>query len=308
MQNLYHNITGEQTLHWDALEGRPSSVTSVTVYPSATGDDGTAEAATAGVGTVEANPATTFDAASGSSQSNSAILNLAATTGCEPGRKYLATNALGESELVECTGVTAGESIQVRHSLRNDYVSGDLLESTRITIAVDDTWIADSAEISDDLDPNPGYRIRWVYVVGGVTKVHDSYFNVVRYRAGHSVDPGQVNAKRSGWIDSLPTEHIDDRGAVLIDDAYGDFTFDLHQRKIPAEMLRNRSIVDRLTILKTLLNTSEDKAGRTGDDTQYQIDREKYYGALDGLIPKTDIAADSSGAGGKVLAVSIFSK
>ena len=308
MQNLYYNITGEQTLVWDAQEGRPSAVTSVTVYPAATGDDGTAEAATTGVGTVEANPDTTFDAISGSSQTDPTVLALAATTGCAVGRRYLATNAEGEAEFVPCIEVDAGVSITSRHPLRNVYSVGDTLESTRISISIDDTWIADSTNISDDLDPNSGYRVRWVYVVGGITRVHDSYFNVVRYQAGHSVRPDQVNNKRSGWLDALPTEHIDDNGAVLIDDAYSDFKFDLHKRKIPAEMLRNREVVNQMTILRTLLNTSKEKAISTGDATAYEIDREAYFGSLDGLIPLADTASDASGAGARVEAVSIWGK
>jgi hypothetical protein len=308
MQNLYYNITGEQSLTWDAPEGRPSSVTSVTVYPAATGDDGTAEAATDGSATVESNPDTTFDAASGDGQTDPTVLALAATTGCEVGRRYLATNASGETEFVPCIGVEAGVSIQSRHSLRNSYAIVDTLESTRISISIDDTWIADSANISDDPDPNAGYRVRWVYVVGGVTRVHDSYFNVVRYRAGHSVRPDQVNNKRSGWLDALPTEHVDDNGAVLIDDAYSDFKFDLHKRKIPAEMLRNREVVNQMTILRTLLNTSKEEAVKTGDVTAYEIDREAYFGSLDGLVPVADTASDASGAGGRVPAVSIWGK
>jgi len=309
MQNLYYNITGEQTLTWDAPEGRPSAVTSVTVYPAGTGDDGTAEAATTGVGTVETTPDTTFDAASGDAQSDPTQLNLTATTGCAIGRKYLATNAAGETEFVECTEISSGDSISTRHPLRNDYASGDSLESTRISISVDDTWVADSTNISDDLDPNSGYRVRWVYVVGGLTKVHDSYFNLVRYQAGHSVTPEQMDAKRPGWLDSLPTDHIEDRGAVIVDDAYSDFRFDLHRRRIPAEMLRNRDVVNHMTILRALLNRSEDRAVRTGDVVGYEIDRENYFGALDGLIPdKTDIATDSGGAGGKVAALGIWEK
>ncbi len=309
MQDLYYNITGEQTLIWDAPEGRPSSVTSVTVYPAGTGDDGTADAATTGSAAVEANPDTTFDGDSGDGSADPTILRLAATTGCATERRYLATNAAGETEFVDCVGIEAGVSISSRHPLRNSYASGDTLESTRISISADDTWIADSANISDDLDPNSGYRVRWVYVVGGLTKVHDSYFNVVRYRAGHSVEPQDVDNKRPGWLDSLPTEYIDDNGAVLIDDAYSDFAFDLHKRRIPNEMLRNRSVVNHMTVLRTLLNSSKNSAAKTGNTVGYEIDRDEYFAALDGLIPdKVDIATDSSGAGGRVEALSFFSK
>lgn len=309
MTNLYYNITGEQTLTWDAPEGRPSSVTSVTVYSAGTGDDGTTEAATTGSAAVETNPNTTFDADSGEAQRNANQLQLAATTGITVGRKYLATNAEGESEFVEVASVLSGASIETRHPVRNDYASGDTFESTRISISVDDTWIADSNNISDDLDPNPGYRVRWVYVVDSITRVHDSYFNVVRYKAGHDVRPVDIDVKRPGWLNRLPVEHQDDRGRELIDDAYSDFSFDLHRRKIPAEMLRNREVVNHMVKLRALMNESQNRAALSGDPLGYEIDREAYLAALDGLIPdKTDIAADASGAGAKITAVGIWEK
>lgn len=311
MQNLYYNITGEQTLVWDAPEGRPSSVVSVTVYPSSTGDDGTTEAATTGVGATETNPNTTFDAASGDGQADPRTLNVAATTGMAIGRSYLATNALGESEFVEVTGITSGVSAQARHNLRNSYTTADTFASTRISISVDDTWIGDAANISDDLNPNPGYRVRWVYVVGGVTRVHDTYFNVVRYRAGHDVTPADVANVRTNWINNLPTEHREDNGAVLIDDAYSDLTFDFHRVGIPAEMLRNRDVVNRLTIRKAILLASQNRAAETGDTTAYEIDRDEYNSLLDGLIRvnnRTQMAIDSSGAATTVQAVSLWEK
>lgn len=311
MQNLYYGITGEQVLAWDAPEGRPSSVTSVTVYTSGTGDDGTAEVATSGSAAVETNPNTTFDAASGDGQADPRICNIAATTGCAIGRSYLATNAAGESEWVEVRGITSAASVQARHNLVNAYANSDTFESTRISISVDDTWIADKNNISDDLDPNPGYRVRWVYVVGGVKRVHDSYFNVVRYRAGHDVTPGDVDLVRSGWIHDLPAEHLEDQGAALIEDAYQDLLFDLHAIDVPAEMMRNRSVVNRLTIRKAILLASENKAAAGGDVTAYEIDRDNYNALLDKLVRvnnKTQMAVDSSGAASERQAVSIWQK
>lgn len=311
MQNLYYNITGEQALIWDAPEGRPSSVTSVTVYPSGTGDDGTSESATTGSASVETNPNTTFDANSGDGQTDPTLLNLTATTSMTVGRSYLATNALGESEYVEITGITSGASAQARHPLRNAYVSGDTFESTRVSVSIDDTWIADSNNISDDTNPNPGYRVRWVYVVDSITRVHDDYFNVVRYRADHDVTPNDVDLARRGWINNLPIEHKDDNGAKLIDDAYQELVFDFHRVGIPAEMLRNREVVNRLTIRGAIMSSSMNKAAQTGDTTAYEIDSDRYNSLLDGLVRvtnNTQMAVDSSGAATTVQAVSLWEK
>ena len=300
MQNLFYNITGEQTLVWDAPEGRPSAITSVSVFAMGTGDDGTAEAATSGSPSVETNPNTTFDAASGVSTSTPRALNLTATTGIEVGRSYLATNAAGESERIDVTEVIAGVSASARHHLVNDYAAADTLVSTRISIAVDDTWIADSANISDDSNPNPGFRVRWVYVVDGVTRVRDDYFNVVRYRADHDVLPKDVALVRVNWITSLPVEHQEDNGMQLIEDAYTDVKFDLHRNQIAAEMLRNRSVVNRLTIRKAILMASENRAAETGDTIAWEMDKDTYETLLAGLITvsgNTAIADDTTGAG-----------
>jgi hypothetical protein len=311
MQNLYYNITAEQELYWDAPEGRPSSVTSVTVYASEAGDDGTTEAATTGTAAVETNPDTTFDAASGVDQSDPRICNLAATTGIAVGRSYLATSATGESEWVEVRAITSAASVQARHNLVNAYANADTFESTRISISIDDTWIADENNISDDLNPNPGYRVRWVYVVGGIKRVHDSYLNVVRYRADHDVTPQEVDLVRSGWIHDLPSEHAEDQGAALIDDAYQEVVFDLHAIDVPAEMLRNRSVVNRLTIRKAIMMASENKAAATGNTTAYELDRDNYNALLDKLVRvnmKTQMSADASGAAVMRHAVSLWEK
>lgn len=298
MQNLFYNVTGEQTLVWDAPEGRPSAVTSVEVFGLTIGDDGTAEDATTGSGTAETNPSTTFDAAAGTSETDSTLMPLTATTGIAIGRTYMATNAAGETELVEVREIVSGVSASSRHALTNDFAASDTFESTRISIAIDDTWIADSNNITDDLDPNSGYRVRWVYVVDSITRVHDSYFNVVRYRADHDVTPQMMDNDSPGWINSLEIEHREDRGAALVDNGYRKFVLDLHRRSIPAEMLRNRGVVNEMTILRTLLNGSKARARKTGDVTAYEIDRLEYFSALDGLIPLTSTADDTSGAGG----------
>ncbi len=310
IQKLLYNITGEQTLHLDVPEGRPSSITSVEVFEQGTGDDGTAESATTGSASVETNPNTTFDSSSGDAQRNPNQLHLAATTGITVGRRYLATNAEGQTETVLIDGVTSGASALSRHPLKNDYESGDSFESTRISISVDDTWIADETNISDDTDPNPGYRVRWTYVVGGSTYVQDTYFNVVRYRAEHDVTAIDVSNVRTGWLNGVPTEGRSDRGQALIDEAYAILVDDLHAAGIAGEMLRNRRIVNRLTIYGAIMLASWNRAAPGGDQDAYEIDRDVYSAKLDKFIHsgRTDVAVDTEGAGTKVTAVSFWEK
>lgn len=307
MQKLLYNVTGQE-LFWDAPEGRPSAVTSVTVYEASAGDDGETEAATTGSAAVESNPATTFDASSAAGQR---VCNLTATTGVEVGRRYLATNAEGETEWVEASEVEAG-TVTARHNLFNSYAVGDDFESTRITVDVDSDWIASADNISDDMDPNPGYRVRWVYVVAGFTCVQDSYFDVVRYRADHDVTALDVDAVMPGWIYSLPTEYREDQGAALIDAAYEDVTLDLHAVDLPSEMLRNRKVLRRLVIRKAILAGLRHQL-RQGAPILDAVEdaRGEYQSLLDSLVrvvSRTATAVDTSGGAGRRQAVSLWSK
>lgn len=310
MTDILYNVTG-QSLFLDCPEGRPSSVTSATVLLMTTGDDGTADSAL-GTPAVETNPNTTFDADSGLGQTDETLCNLAATTGIAIGRSYLASNAASESEWVEVTGITSGASVNVRHPLANAYASADSFVSTRITATVDSTWVADSSNLSDDLDPNPRYRVRWVYVVGGLTYVRDTYFDLVRYKGQHNVRPTDVDLLVPGWLDALPGEHREDRGIRLIDKAYAEVQLDLMESDVPDELLRNRDIVDSLTVRKAVLLAEEAKAILGGgSDFALTVAMQKYQGRLDKLIRvtnKTAMSTDTSGAGVVTTSTGIWGK
>jgi len=308
MSKKVFNTTGA-VLDWIAPEGVPSAVTSVTVRLTANGSDSTAEAATTGAASIDATPSTTFNADSGQGEQDATRLALASIAGIEVGGEYLVTNSLGESEQVEITGVVSGGTVAyARHALRNSYAIGDSLQTTRLSIALSDSWLADTANISDDTDPNPYYRVRWEYVVGGQTFVHADYFDVVRFEAKHDVTPLDIDNESPGWIDSLPMEYTEDRGKALIEAAYGNLEFDLFRRGIPSEMMRNRDVVNRLTILRTILNSSKNRAKATGDTIGYEIDRDEYNASLDGLVPLTDIATDTSGAATSKKAMSLWQR
>ena len=67
-QDVIYNVTG-QSFYLDCPEGRPTSITSVTVLDWNAGDDDTAESATTGSAGLDAVN-TTFDAASGAGQTD----------------------------------------------------------------------------------------------------------------------------------------------------------------------------------------------------------------------------------------------
>lgn len=275
-----------QSLVWDAQEGRPSSVTSVEVFPWDASDD--ADSEWSATGAVEANPATTLD---GTASANTRSIPLTATTGIAIGRTYLLTHATtGLQEWVEVSSITSADSVTVRHPIHNDYASSATFQSTRITATVDSAWVADLANLRDDAGPNPHYRVRWVYVVGGVTYVHDSYFSLVRYAGTHGVAPQNVEALAPGWMDTLPTDHREDQGRGLISDAYTAVKFDLHGVWTDDAMVANAELLDELTRYKTLELTEFAKimAGSNGDRERYDIAKSAYQSRLDALKRITD--------------------
>src|SRR3954470_12769439 len=100
VQELLHGITG-QSLILDVPEGRPSSVTSVTVLYAQDDDDAPARPATTGVASIEANPNTTTTAAAGGDQTDPTAVALTAATGVVLRRPYPLTSAAGDMEWVE---------------------------------------------------------------------------------------------------------------------------------------------------------------------------------------------------------------
>jgi hypothetical protein len=286
-----------QTLAFDCPEGRPSSVTSVSIFPWDSTDD--ADSEWVATGSVETNPNTTIDAASGWGQSDARILNVAATTGFVADRSYLVTGADGFKEWFTVGQIDSGVSVTAQHPLHNTYASADTVQSTRITATVDSTWVADDGNLRDDAGPNPHYRVRWVYVVGGVTYVADTYFNLVRYAGKHGVLPQNVDSMAAGWLDSLPSDHRENQGRTLIDNAYTAVKFDLHAIWTDDAMMANAEVVDELTRYKTLeLGEFAKILSGGGDTTGYQVARDAYqrrFDSLSRITNKTPIR-DSSGA------------
>ena len=299
VQDILFSVTG-QTLHHDCAEGRPSSVTSVEIFPWTSSDD--ADSEWVATGSVETNPDTTIDADSGYGQTDARKLNVAATTGFEVGRTYLATTADGARDWFECAEIDSGNYILARHPVHNAYVSGDDVESTRITASVDSTWVADDANLLD-AGPNPAYRVRWVYIVDNATYVVDTYFNLVRYAGKHGVRPMDIESMLPGWLDMLPTDHRNDQGRRLIDEAYRAVKFDLHQVWTADEQVSNSEVVDELTRYKTLELTALGNAMRMGDDGRYTVSKAAYQSRLDQLAritPKIPVRDTTAAATTKV--------
>lgn len=285
VEDLIYRVSG-QSISFDPPEGRPSSVTSVDVYFWNQTDDVTTETALAisASATVETDPNTTVDAASGFGQTDPRLLNVAATTGFEVGRRYLVTAASGIREWIEVAEIDDGNSVTAKHPLHNAYASGDTVASTRISVDILDSWTSNLDRVLD-VGPDPMYRARWIYIVDGDTYVADSYFNLVRYGGRSGVLPEDVEAIAPGWLDRLPTDHRADQGQRLIATAYREIKFDLYGIDIDDANIADSELMDELVRWKTVAATelAQLMAGG-GDPTRYELAAKQYQQRLDSLV------------------------
>lgn len=283
--DIVFDVTGQRIYH-DCHEGRPTSVTSVEVFPWDVSDDDIAEAAI-GAGSVETGPSTMLDADAGASQANPRNIPLTATTDAAIGRTYLITNAAGLREWAEVESITSGDSVTAKHPLHNNYASAATFQSTRIQATVDSTWVADETNLIGTLNagPAPMFRVRWVYVVSGVTYVADTYFNLVRYAGRHGVTPQDIEVFVPGWLNDLPTDHRTDQGRRLIDDAYREVGIDMHQVDTSISSIAETKVIDELVRYKTVELGEWAKFYATGGD-QVRADAasKRYTTRLDSLI------------------------
>lgn len=273
-----------QVVYFDAPEGRPSAVTSASVFAWNASDDSTAESAI-GAGSVEAG-STTLDDDAGPSETDPNNIPLTATADFSVGRAYLVTGAAGLKELVELESIVSGVSARAKHPLHNNYANGATFQNTRIKATVDSTWIADTTNLNtDDVGANPMYRVRWVYVVAGVSYVADTYFNVVRYASRHGVSPQDIEVMFPNWMDMLPTDHRSDQGRRLIEDAYREVRIDMHQVDLSSSSVAESEVVDELVRYKAVEMGEWAKFLSVGGDTaKADESRKRYQTRLDSLI------------------------
>ncbi len=298
-QDILFGVTG-QSLVFDAPEGRATGTPVVSVFENAAGDDTTAETATTGSAAVETNPNTTLDASAAALQQT---IPLTATTGITRGRRYLVTNATGESEWVEVKQIASADSVVVRVPLQNAYASADTFVSTRITIGVDSTWVADRNNISGEIDPNPRYRVRWQYVVSSVTYVRYTYFDIVRAAGQYDVSGLDVDTAFPGWLENLPTYYREDQGASLIKEAFRQVKIDFYAQEKADQMARNAEVVNDLVLHRAVVQAEMAKVIAGGGSAEaVKAASDLYQSRLTGLIAFTKIpfATDSGGAGVKV--------
>jgi len=294
--DILYSVTG-QSLTLDAPEGRPSSITSVQVFESNEGDDGTAETAL-GAPAVATNPDTTFAAAAGDDQTDPRAITVASGTGIERDQQLLATNAGGETERIEVASIN-GTALMARQPLLNTYAIGDTIESTSMAAAFVDAWVQDDDNIAIGLDPNPRWRAVWTYVVASKTYVRAQYFDLVRYVAGHTVTGPDVDASFPGWMQTLPTYHRDDQGQRMIDEAYRQVRIDLYAEGRGDEQARNVELVNHLVIFKSAAIAERTKMiGGRVDPSVSELFERQYATELERLVRINSVLPFDSGGDG----------
>lgn len=285
-QDLLYGVAS-QTLTLDAPEGQASSITSVKVFAFDVDDDGTEESALTGTTSIDSVSTTVWDD-SGAGTSNTKEIALTSATGVTAGKYYQVARSNGWSEIVECVKASTGLCV-TRHPLHNEYTSGDTFKGVRLSATVSDSWAADENNISANSSPNPSYRVRWVYVVGGVTYVKDTYCDLVRYAGDHTVLPGDVESLLPGWLDRLPLDHRIDRGKRLIAEAYKQVRLDLHQSDRADELVANAEIMDELVKHKViqLCEWQRVLAGQD-DDRRFLLSKQLYDERFGSLVRTVD--------------------
>jgi len=303
-QEIYYNVTG-QVLYYDAPEGKPSSMSNPEVFPNATGDDGTAEDLWSSVA-LSNTPDATVDVTSGAGETDPRKVNLTATSGVDIGGVYLLTGASGEREWVEVVEISSGAWVIARNPLHNSFAVSSTFETTRISGSINATWVADSGKISDDLNPAPGYRVRWIYVYDSRTYVKDTYFDMVRYKASHNVTPIDMVKFFPGWKNILPTYHQEDNGRSIIGEAYQQLKFDLYSHGLPDEMARDREAVDELVKFKARELLLFQRFFETGQGAEMAEEGKlQYQTRLDSLITITAKVPFASGTGGSATQIEV---
>ena len=244
--DIVYNVTGQTVAH-RFMKGRPTSAT-FSVFSDFAGDDDTAEFT--GTATVD-SVSTTVDVACGASSADPQQVKLTATTNIELGRKYLLSED-SLTEWVEPIEVVSADSIRVRYPLRNDYTTAATFVGTTLTAAIDSTWVADDANLSDQMDANPSYRVKWSIVYSSATYVEYSFFDLVRATVTYQVDLNDLNDRAPGLVDSCPTEYRIEQGRPLLDAAWKSAKARLSAMKIDTDALRDDEITDELVILRAL--------------------------------------------------------
>jgi len=286
---LLYDQTG-QAIYFDCPQGRPSAVTSVTVWDEGDDDDASAAQTAVGAPSIEST-SLTFNADSGADETDPKLLNLSAVTGLARGRQYLATATTGETEWIEIARLdSTSTNAYGRTALLNNYASGDTLVSTRVSATIDSTWVADDTNLSNPLSPRPRYRAVWVYTVAGIVFRGATFFDLVRYPFAYSVNAADVDRLSRGWLSRLAEEDRVGQGEAVIKEAAYQVKHDLWRRDLAAYAHRNSEVINELIRRKAVFLVAQ-AAYRHGAIARELVDYEagNYQAYFEGLVGESKV-------------------
>ena len=299
-QDITLGVPG-QRLWYAAPEGRPESVQSVAVYWHRDSDEHPEDDVIDGAPEIDA-AAHKLNSFAGPGQANPRRLSLDSVSDVETEREYLITSTEGAKEWVEVVGVDSG-GVDVRYPLTHVHPTGSAFDGTRIVADVSDAWAEDKRNLPEQgLDPRPHYRVRWVYVVDGVTYAKDTYFRLVRYAGRHGVRPMDVAMRSSSF--ALDQQRYEFNGERIIDGAYERVQGDLYANDLSDAAIRDRQVVRELTIRQAIMLHQLDKLYQGGGNAEAIQAAEADYGNyLNRIIQgstKAPFDANADGAGNRV--------
>lgn len=309
-QEVLFNVTG-QSFFYDPPEGRPdvSPTPTLTVRLNTSGDQ-TAQIEVASSGAVSIDSVNTTiataDVAAGSQS-----VTLASATGVSRGRRYILTNAGGDREVVEVMTV-AGSTVGLRRPTINAFAIGSTFVGSRLSVNVDPTWVATQGKISDILATTwrttkesnhwwgagyAGYRLTWSYSFGGAPTIGVSFADLVRYNAKSLVTPADVDTTFPGWIDRLPTDHVEDQGAALIVEAFHAVRMDAMGDDQVVRRIRNTEVLRELTIYRANVVLARAQVMAGAPASILDEARKEYAQRYDQLFREPKFQVDQIGDG-----------
>mgnify|MGYP000473178673 CR=1 FL=1 len=291
-QEILFSVAG-QTFFYDPPEGRPSGTPTVSVYDATSDDGAPADTATTGACSVDAVSTTVAVAASVGDQS----ISVASATGISIGRRYLLTNAGGESESAEVKSI-AGVVIGLRRPILNDQTTAATFAGTRVSIAVDSTWSAAVGNLTEWEAGHSGYRLRWAYTVAGVARIGVSFADLVRYSAKNLATGIDVDRRFPGWLDRLGPDDVEDQGAALVEEAFQAVRLDALGDEQVLRRIRNTEVLRDLVIYRAAWMAVEAQAiaGASNADAVAVV-RDAYNRRYNQLLREPKVPVDPAGGG-----------
>jgi hypothetical protein len=298
-----------QSIYIDPPELARASSPAVTVYMLFQSDDGPAEAATTGNPSVDAVDTTlAADASPGDT-----VITLASGADVARGQRYLLTSSAGLSEHVDVLGV-AGTSITLQRPLINDYAEGAAFQGTRISVALDASWVSNRNKLTDaglapdvtllerhhalDVTTPLGYRVRWTYTIDGAPQLAATYFDLVRYPARSLVSAQDVDNRYPGWIDRLPPDHRANQGANLISSALESIKLDALGDAQILRRLRDTQILRELLICKAnVIEVEASQMAGAANTAAVEAAHKAYQLRYDQLVREPKAPSDIFGGG-----------